>query len=185
MPKIVAVMGSPHVGGNIATAVDILLEAASEGGADCVRYDLCRKNIQNCLGCRRCVENGGECVVKDDFKEIFEEIKKADTVIIGSPIYICQVNGFTKTFLDRLYPLTDVRHKPRFGKRNVVMLCTYGAPVPFIFSGYIRKTGRSLKAMGLCNKQNIVIPGCFTQESIQNNKRLQQKLKAIGRRIGS
>lgn len=178
--KIVAVLGSPHTQGNGAAALKCVLDGAAENGAECVSYELCRLKIQNCLGCRKCVENGGVCVLKDDFTEIYESIKTADMVILSSPIYINQVNGFLKTFLDRCYPLTDKYHKPRFGKRGVMMLCTYGAPIPFIFSRYIKSTGKSLKAMGLINKKNIIIPGCTTIDKVKNDVRLQAKLRKLG-----
>lgn len=183
MHKIVAILGSPHINGNGAFALDCILKGAKEKGAICLTYELSKINIKNCLGCRKCVENGGVCVLKDDFTEIFENIKTADTVIISSPIYINQVNGYTKAFLDRCYPLTDKYHKPRFGKRNVVMLCTYGAPIPFIFSKYIRNTGKSLKAMGLVNNRNIIIHGCTTIDKVKNDVKLQSKLISIGKNI--
>lgn len=181
--KIVAILGSPHSNGNGAVALESVLAGAKENGAECLQYNLYKLKINNCLGCRQCVQNGGICVIKDDFTEIFENIKTADTVIISSPIYINQVNGYTKTFLDRLYPLTDEHHKPRFGKRNVIMLCTYGAPIPFIFSQYIRSTGKSLKAMGLINKQNIVIHGCTTLDKMKKDAKLQSKIKVMGKKL--
>lgn len=140
-------------------------------------------NIKNCLGCRKCIETSGICVLKDDFTEIYENIKTADTLIISTPIYINQVNGLTKTFLDRCYPLTDRFHRPRFGHRKVIMLCTYGAPIPFIFSRYIKNTGKSLKAMGLINKKNIKLHGCTTLDKIKNSPKIQKKLKKLGKQL--
>lgn len=184
MPKkIVAILGSPHTSGNGAVAIDSLLKGASKNDSEFKKYELSRMVINNCLGCRKCIENGGMCVIKDDFNVIFEDIKSADTVIISSPIYINQVNGLTKTFLDRCYPLTDIKHKPRFGKRNVIMLCTYGVPIPFIFSRYIKSTGKSLKAMGLINKKNIIIHGCTTIDKMKNDYKTQKKLIKIGMTI--
>ena len=104
MPKVVAIVGSPHIKGNGATATEIILKTAQQLGADCVRYDLCKLDIKNCMGCRKCVDNGGNCVLKDDMNKVFEDIKTADVVIICSPIYIHLVNGYVKTFLDRCYP---------------------------------------------------------------------------------
>jgi multimeric flavodoxin WrbA len=181
--KIVAILGSPHINGNGAFALNSILEGAKENGLEFIKYELCKLNIKNCLGCRKCIENGGVCVIKDDFTEIFEQIKTANTVIISSPIYINQVNGYTKTFLDRCYPLTDKNHKPRFGKRNVIMLCTYGVPIPFIFSRYIKRTGKSLKAMGLINNRNIIIHGCTTINKVKNTANLQAKLETIGKKL--
>lgn len=112
--KLVVIMGSPHLNGNVASAVNAVMSGAEQAGLAAEKYDLPKLNIQNCCGCRKCVENGGKCVLKDDMAAVFEAVKAADIVLIASPIYICQVNGYTKTFLDRLYPLTDAHHKAVF-----------------------------------------------------------------------
>ncbi len=181
--KIVAVLGSPHRNGNGAAALSTFLEGAKENNNEFISYELSALNIKNCLGCRKCIENGGECVIKDDFKEIFENIKTADTVIIESPIYINQVNGITKTFLDRCYPLTNEHHKPRFGKRSLITINTYAVPIPFIFSSYIKRTAKSLNAMGLISRKNIIINGCTTIDHVKNNKRLGAKLFKSGKKM--
>lgn len=178
--KVIAILGSPHSHGNGAFALDTILSSLQKNGAECIKYELNKLNIQNCLGCRRCITTGGKCVIKDDFTEIFEQLKTADLVILSSPIYINQMNGYTKTFLDRCYPLTDEKHKPRFGQRKLVMLWTYGVPIPFVFSRYIKNTGRSLKAMGLIIQKNIIIHGCTTISKVENDKRLRKKLTKIG-----
>lgn len=181
--KIIAILGSPNIRGNGASALECILNGAKENGAECIKYELCKMNIRNCLGCRSCVENNGLCVLEDDFTEILDSVKAADIIIISAPIYINQINGYTKTFLDRCYPLTDRYHKPRFGKRKVIMLCTYGAPFPFIFSKYIKGTAKSLRAMGLLNSKNIIVHGCDTRYKVKNDIKLQSKLNAIGKKI--
>lgn len=183
--KIAAILGSPHINGNGASALQAILSGATSVGAECQLYVLSKYQIKNCLGCRTCIKNGGNCVLKDDFSEIFESIKSADFVIIESPIYINQVNGLVKTFLDRCYPLADENHKPRFGKRKIMLLCTYAVPIPFIFSRYIHYTGKSLKAMGLEQCKYTIIHGCTTIDHVQKNKKLLDKLYKKGRKLGT
>lgn len=183
MKKMIVIMGSPHINGNVACAVDSIMEGAKESNIQSEKYELCKLNIKNCCGCRKCVKNGGDCVLKDDMKEIFEEIKTANILVIASPIYICQVNGYTKTFLDRLYPLTDEWHRPRFGQRKLVMLYTYGAPVPLLFRSYMKRTGKDLKAMGLLLNKTIVLQGCTSLDKTVRNQKKLEKLKKIGKNI--
>lgn len=135
------------------------------------------------MGCRRCIENGGCCVLKDDFTEIFEAIKAANLVILESPIYINQVNGLMKTFLDRCYPLTDADHKPRFGSRRLLLVCTYAVPIPFIFSRYIHSTARSLRAMGFTKSKCVILHGCTTLDKVKNDDKLLQRLTAMGEKL--
>lgn len=178
--KLVVIMGSPHLNGNVACAVSAVIAGARRSGIMAEKFELPKLNIQNCCGCRKCVKNGGRCVLKDDMSVVFEAVKAADLVLIAAPIYICQVNGYTKTLLDRLYPLTDEHHKPRFGTRKLVMLYTYGAPVPFLFRRYMKQTGKDLKAMGLHLHRTIILPGCTTIDKTRRDEKRLKRLSALG-----
>lgn len=182
--KLVVIMGSPHLNGNAASAADAVARVAEQAGIVTVKYNLAQLKLQNCIGCRKCVENNGECVLKDAMAEVFDAVRTADIVLIASPIYICQVNGYTKTFLDRLYPLTDKHHKPRFGTRRLVMLYTYGAPVPFLFRRYMKQTGKDLKAMGLQLYKTIILHGCTTIDKTKQDEKRIARLHSFGKSLG-
>ncbi|MDC0828639.1 flavodoxin family protein [Faecalitalea cylindroides] len=54
---------------------------------------------KDCLACM----GKDNCVFKDDdFYEIFEKIKEADGLILGSPVYGVDISAEMKIFLDRL-----------------------------------------------------------------------------------
>lgn len=54
---------------------------------------------KDCLACM----GKDNCVFKDDdFFEIFEKIKEADGLILGSPVYGADISAEMKIFLDRL-----------------------------------------------------------------------------------
>lgn len=182
--KLVVIMGSPHLNGNVSSAVNAVISSAEQAGIVAEKYELPKLHIQNCCGCRKCVENGGQCVIRDDMVSVFEAMKTADIVLIASPIYICQVNGYTKTFLDRLYPLTDEHHKPRFGTRKLVMLYTYGAPVPFLFRRYMKQIGKDLKAMGLRLHKTIILQGCTTIDRTKQDEKRLNRLRRFGEALG-
>ena len=69
---------------------------------------LADKNIQYCLGCSTCVNNLEEyCVINDDMKEIYREMKKADKIVIATPIYMNHIPGILKNVIDRLNPYSS------------------------------------------------------------------------------
>jgi multimeric flavodoxin WrbA len=53
-----------------------------------------------CLGCDYCHKKG-QCLQKDSFEEIQQQVKKADGVVLGSPNYIFSVSAQMKAFMDR------------------------------------------------------------------------------------
>ena len=69
---------------------------------------LADKNIQYCLGCNTCVNNLEEyCVIDDDMREIYYEMKKADKIVIATPIYMNHISGILKNVIDRLNPCSS------------------------------------------------------------------------------
>ena len=69
---------------------------------------LADKNIQYCLGCNTCMNNLEEyCVIDDDMREIYYEMKKADKIVIATPIYMNHISGILKNVIDRLNPYSS------------------------------------------------------------------------------
>jgi len=104
--KILAFNGSPRKKWNTATLLEHALDGARDEGAKTRLihlYELDYKGCTSCFACKRI--NGksyGHCAVKDDLKPIFEQIEKADAILIGSPIYLGITTGETRSFLERL-----------------------------------------------------------------------------------
>ncbi|MGL5347900.1 MAG: flavodoxin family protein [Peptostreptococcaceae bacterium] len=53
-----------------------------------------------CRGCEVCVMKGG-CFVKDDADIIMNKIIECDGLVIGTPVYLNNMTGILKTFIDR------------------------------------------------------------------------------------
>lgn len=69
---------------------------------------LADKNIQYCLGCNTCMNNLEEyCVIDDDMRGIYHEMKKADKIVIATPIYMNHISGILKNVIDRLNPYSS------------------------------------------------------------------------------
>ena len=51
----------------------------------------------------------GQVYEDDQIKEVFNEIQKSDTIVIGTPVYWYTVGGILKTFIDRLYLLPEAK----------------------------------------------------------------------------
>ena len=63
-------------------------------------------NIKPCTGCYTCwTKTPGECIHQDDMTDLRLKFRKADLVVLASPLYIFNVTGIMKTFLDRLLPI--------------------------------------------------------------------------------
>jgi multimeric flavodoxin WrbA len=179
MKKVVAFVGSPRKKGNTSDVVNQVLKGAQSQGAETKVYYLNEMNIRGCQSCLYCRKNAG-CSVKDDMAEVYEEIKTADSIVIGSPIYIHQISAQTKLLLDRLYPLTDSEHKPRYGDKKLLFVYSQAAPLAVFFRTYYRYMRNSLKAMGLMHIGDIVATGSIEFGKAAKQVKLMRKAYKAG-----
>jgi multimeric flavodoxin WrbA len=104
--KVMAVNGSPRKKWNTATLLEQALEGAAAQGAETRLIHLYDLDFKGCISCFSCkMRNGesyGKCAVQDDLAPIYAEIREADALIQGSPIYFGDVSGEMRSFLDRL-----------------------------------------------------------------------------------
>ena len=98
--RILGIDGSPRKEGNTHAFLNTALDRAAELGADTHHIWLGDKHLRGCRGCYACVE-AKHCVVEDDFPSIFEEMMKADGILLGSPVYHASMTAELKALLDR------------------------------------------------------------------------------------
>jgi multimeric flavodoxin WrbA len=99
--KVVGVVGSKK-GGNTEILTRIALEEIRKKGLETELISLADKNIAPCDGCRSCVETG-KCHFKDDFQSVFRKMKKADGIILATPVYYSAASPQMVSLISRFY----------------------------------------------------------------------------------
>jgi len=122
--KVIAINGSPRKENNTATLLRSALEGAHSHGAETELIHLYDLNYKGCTSCFACkLKNGksyGKCGWQDDLTLIFEKIAHTDAIILGSPIYLCDISGQMRAFLERLifqYLAYTKTNRSLFGKK--------------------------------------------------------------------
>ncbi len=78
---------------------------AKSAGAEIEYVKLKDMKINSCTGCYTCwTKTPGECIFQDDMTDLRLKYRKADLIIFASPLYIFNVTGTMKNFLDRIIP---------------------------------------------------------------------------------
>ncbi len=105
--KITAFNGSPRgETGNTHIMVESFLKGVKAAGGDVENIILAGKNIKGCTGCFGCwVRTPGKCVIKDDMEKLLEKAVNSDVVIFATPLYVDNVTGLMKRFMDRMIPM--------------------------------------------------------------------------------
>ena len=98
--NILGIYGSPRKGGNSDILLDQAMAGAQEAGAQVDRV-YCRKlKMSGCLECGGCDETGA-CVVQDQMQEVYPLLKKADAIVLASPIFFYNISAQAKALVDR------------------------------------------------------------------------------------
>lgn len=185
MKNIVAFVGSANHHGNISNIVKKILEGAQENESETKIYYLNDMNIRGCQGCLYC-RSHDICCINDDMQSVYKDIISAEIIILGSPVYMCQVSAQTKLLLDRLYPFTEIingKHIPRFGEKQLIMVYSQAAPFRFIFSNYFRYLAKSLKGIGFKEINRIISTKAFTPDVSKSNMKLMRRAYEVGKSL--
>ncbi len=182
MKKVIGIVGSPRREGNVSATVNEVLKGVTEKGASTKVYYVNEMDIKGCQNCMNCRKDG-MCTIDDAMGSIIEDIKDADAVVIGSPVYIWQVSGQTKVFMDRMYPLTDENHKPRYGNKRLVMVYTQAAPFEFFFKKYFKYMRKVFKDMGLNHFKDVIVTKCIEPGVAANNQKAMKKAYNTGKAL--
>lgn len=106
MKKAIAINGGPRKQYNTAMLLQEALKGAEAAGAETEIIHLTDLNFRGCVSCFGCKRLGnpnfGKCNLKDDLAPVFEKIEQADVLLVGSPIYLGDVTGMTRNFIERL-----------------------------------------------------------------------------------
>jgi len=139
--KILVLVGSFRRNGNTDQLTGLIKEhmqeIAQQRGTplDIETVYLGQQNLQFCRGCRICYDRGEEhCPVKDDLLAIKAKMEAADGILMASPVYVDDVSGITKNFIDRL---CHVCHRPQFAGKVAYLVATTGGS----------RTGKTLDTM--------------------------------------
>jgi multimeric flavodoxin WrbA len=111
--RIIGISGSPRAGGNTDIVLLEALAAAKDEGAEVGLIRISDYRLEPCSACQAC-STSKKCAIDDDCEKIYQEILRADGVILGSPSYFQAVTAQMKTFIDRIGFLALARGRKDF-----------------------------------------------------------------------
>lgn len=113
--KVLAINGSHRAGKGTAALLQAALDGAAEQGAaldiavNGELEELSRLDIEFCIGCNRCLGQTC-CTLSDDMNDLYEKMRDADVILLGSPDYFGTVSARMKNFMDRTRPFHMVEN---------------------------------------------------------------------------
>jgi len=102
--RVLAVNGSPRENGNTHLMLQRLCDRLCKAGMQTDSVHLHSMGIAPCGACMICIKTkDGRCHGEDDAaNELIDRARRADVVLLGSPVYFGSVTGQVKAYMDRV-----------------------------------------------------------------------------------
>jgi len=117
--NVLAVNGGPRKTFNTAMLLQQAMAGAESVGAKTEMIHLYDYQYQGCVSCFACkrkdCSNPGHCALPDALSEVLERALRCDVLLLGSPIYLGEVTGLMRCFMERLlFPVISYDKERRF-----------------------------------------------------------------------
>ena len=107
---VLGLQGSPRKKGNTAFLLSAFMKEAEALGAETLIVEADKKNIIPCKEYIVC-EKKGFCPIKDDMNDIYCLMRKAEVVVMASPVFFYNTTAQLKALIDRTQTLWARKYK--------------------------------------------------------------------------
>ena len=98
--NVLGIAASPRKNGNTDTLLAELLKGAADKGAETKTFRIHDMNFRGCIHCDACLKDG-ECILKDDMRDIYPAFEWADVIVLASPMQFMGMTAPLKAMIDR------------------------------------------------------------------------------------
>lgn len=183
--KLLAFVGSPRKNGNSFQLAKTLCEGAKVAGHETELINITDLEIKGCNACRACkLREDVFCSIQDDMQAVYPKIIGADYIVFASPVYMSQITGQLKLFLDRWYPFMDAKQNTHYlpGKKYITVTVGGRSAETFlpIAEFYNDRLG---KAFEMQLVENIIAGGLSHPKTVDSQPELVNKVRELGQSL--
>jgi multimeric flavodoxin WrbA len=176
--NIVVIAGSPRKVSSTDRLASAFTEGAKEAGHIVTTFRAADMKIGGCLGCGHCFQEVGVCVQKDDMQTILDALRKADTLVLASPVYYWGVTSQLKRVIDRTYALL----KEGSSIKHAALLMTCGDDTNAAAEPSVAMFRQICEYLNWQETGVIIVPRIHDSQDIDGRPELEQA-KQLGIRI--
>ncbi len=166
--RIACLLGSPRENGNSSTVAKRFCEEARNCKADVITFSLSKLRYRGCIACMACKTGSDDCVLQDDLAAVLDAVRKADVLVMATPVYYGDVSSQLKGFIDRTFCYltpefhnSDKKSRLAPGKR-MLFIQSQGHPDEKLFSDIYPRYEHFFSWYGY--ESNRLIRVCDTHE---------------------
>lgn len=183
MKYVLILKGSPREKGNSSTLADQAAAGAREAGAQVESVNLFKLSISGCDACDFCQKSEpGRCSIEDDMQALYPKLRKADVILLASPVYWFTLSAQLKLCIDRWYAFMNPEGCELKGKR-IGLLLAYGDIDPYASGGINAiRTFQDLCGFIGAEVAGIVYGSALDVGDVQSQPKLLERAFQLGRK---
>ena len=173
--KVLGIAGSPRRGGNTDLLLAEVMKGAASRGVEVKIIILNDLKIAPCQHCDACLEMG-RCKVEDDMQMVYDELMKADRIVLASPIQFMTVTAQAKAMIDRcqsLWARKYVLKQPPLGsepgKKKGLFISVGGRRVANLFEPALVTVKSLFKVLDITYAGELLFPGIDEKGAIKEH----------------
>lgn len=193
---VTAIVGTYRKGGIIDSAVDEILAAAGEEGADTRKIYLSDTRIEFCTNCRACMQDEGVrrglCPIADEMSVLLDELERSDAIVLASPTNFGTVTAIMKRFIERLacyaywpWGMNAPQMRMKRKDKPAVVVASSAAPslLARLATRIVGLLRQSVDAMG-CRTIGVLFIGLAARQPKQTlGERTARRARRLGRAL--
>ncbi len=185
---VLGLAGSPRKKGNTRYMLSLFMKQAEEIGFDTEIIDALDFDCKSCIGCENC-EKTGFCIFQDAMSQkIFPLFRKADIIVLSTPVYFYSVSGQIKPIIDRSQTLWSRLYRlnlkdPGNKFRKGILLSAGATKGDNLFDGLSLTAKYFFDAIGAEFTDKLCYRMVDKPGDIKNIKSLNQDIKEICARV--
>jgi multimeric flavodoxin WrbA len=182
--KVLCINGSPRENGNTAALLKTMLEVFADQGWETEAVQLNKLDFKGCQGCMTCKNKTDHCVQNDDMTPIYDKIQESEVVLMGTPVYLWDVTGQFKLFLDRCFAFWD---RPFTGRiqsgKTAILIVPQGQPKAKLGETVIEKYSYLMKSWGFSGVHAQVFKSLNSRRDIEKHPEYLEQARDLAQKV--
>jgi multimeric flavodoxin WrbA len=186
--RVLGITGSPRRSGNTDLLLAQVIKGAESQGAETKTLILNDLKITPCQHCDACFE-AGVCKVKDDMQMVYQEMEKADRIVLASPVHFLGLTAQMKAMIDRgqaLWARKYVLKKPPLGdrrERKGLFIAVGGMKLAKLFEPSLATIKAFFTVIDVEYAGDLLFPGIDEKGAIKKHPTALKDAFAAGRKL--
>ena len=186
--RVLGIAGSPRRGGNTDLLLAEVMKGAASKGAEVKTIVLNELEITPCQHCDACFA-AGECRIKDDMQKVYDELERADRIVLASPVQFMGVSAQTKAMIDRcqaLWARKYILKLPPLGdkrERKGLFISVGGMKLANLFEPSLATVKSWFKVLDIAYGGELVFPSVDEKGAIKEHPDALKQAFLAGQRL--